>query len=174
MHVSSAFANCLVIDAEEKFYTEHIGTTSDELLAIKYELGNEKLDAMEEELLGKFPNTYCYTKSIAEEAVLTHGSTLPICVFRPGMSKYRVCHLIYCNETDFFYSKTVLGSCEDPIPGWVDNLYGPISIVYGCAIGVLRVIHASPKQKAAFIPVDYCANMIMACACETAKAFQKS
>ncbi|XP_061397478.1 fatty acyl-CoA reductase wat-like [Musca vetustissima] len=147
VHVSSAFANCVVTDAEEKFYTEHLGITSDKLLDLKDKLGKIAFDAMEKELVGKYPNTYCYTKSVAEEAVQKVGNSIPICIFRPGI---------------------ILATSEDPIPGWIDNLYGPNSIVYGCAYGVLRVMYARPNQNAAYVPVDYCANMMMACAWETA------
>ncbi|XP_005180105.1 fatty acyl-CoA reductase wat [Musca domestica] len=147
VHVSSAFANCVVIDAEEKFYTEHLGITSEKLLSLKERLGSQALDAMEKELVGQFPNTYCYTKSVAEEAVQKCGNSIPICIFRPGI---------------------ILAVSDEPIPGWVDNLYGPNSIVYGCAYGALRVMYARPDQNAAYVPVDYCANMMMACAWETA------
>lgn len=88
VHVSSAYANCLVFDSKECYYTEHLGITSDKLLNIKNVLGDDKLNEMETELLGKFPNTYTYTKSATEEAVLKYGSDLPMCIFRPGISEH--------------------------------------------------------------------------------------
>ncbi|XP_073817827.1 fatty acyl-CoA reductase wat-like [Musca autumnalis] len=152
VHVSSAFANCIITNAEEKFYSQHLGITSDELLNLKDKLSKEEFDAKEKELLGEFPNTYCFTKSVAEEAVQKCGNSLPICIFRPGI---------------------ILAVSEDPIPGWVDNLYGPNSIVYGCGYGVLRVMYARPNQNAAYVPVDYCANVMMACAWETATSIMQ-
>ena len=88
VHVSSAFANCLVFDSSEKYYTEYVGITCDKLLQIKNVLGNEMLDRMEGEIMGKFPNTYCLTKSVAEEAVLNKANDLPISIFRPGISRF--------------------------------------------------------------------------------------
>lgn len=88
VHVSSAFANCLVLNASEKYYTEYLDTTSDKLLQIKNVLGGEMLNRMEGEIMGKFPNTYCLTKSLAEEAVLTKANNLPMSIFRPGISMY--------------------------------------------------------------------------------------
>ncbi|XP_075148983.1 fatty acyl-CoA reductase wat-like [Haematobia irritans] len=153
VHVSSAFANCLVLDSEEKFYTEYLSVTSDKLLSLKEELEAEVFNRMESTLIGKFPNTYCFTKSLAEEVVLKHGSVvLPICIFR---------------------SPIIVGSCDEPVPGWVDNLYGPLSICYGCGLGVLRVINARSNLNAGFAPVDYCVNSMLASAWYTAKKFEE-
>lgn len=38
-------------------------------------------------LLRAWPNTYAYTKAIAEDTVRTVGKDLPIGVFRPSISK---------------------------------------------------------------------------------------
>ncbi|TMW39539.1 hypothetical protein DOY81_015381, partial [Sarcophaga bullata] len=126
VHVSSAFANCLVLNGSEKYYTEYLGTTSDKLLQIKNVLGNEMLDRMEGEIVGKFPNTYCLTKSVAEEAVLNKANNLPISIFRPGI---------------------ILPTCDEPLTGWIDNLYGPMSVLYACAYGVLRIMYGCPTNK---------------------------
>ncbi|XP_075162282.1 fatty acyl-CoA reductase wat-like [Haematobia irritans] len=153
VHVSSAFANCLVIDSEEKFYTEYLNVTSEQLLSLKEQLEAEKFNSMESELMGKFPNTYCFTKSVAEELVLKHGSgVLPICIYRAPI---------------------VISTCDEPVPGWVDNLYGPLSICYGCGLGVLRVVNARSNQTAEFAPADYCVNSMLASAWYTAKTFEE-
>lgn len=39
-------------------------------------------------LLGRWPNTYTYTKAIAEDVVRTQGQDIPFGVFRPSISKY--------------------------------------------------------------------------------------
>jgi hypothetical protein len=41
-------------------------------------------------LLGGWPNTYTYTKAIAEDTVSTFAGDLPVAVFRPSISKYQV------------------------------------------------------------------------------------
>jgi len=40
--------------------------------------------------LGGWPNTYTYTKAIAEDTVSTFAGDLPVAVFRPSISKYQV------------------------------------------------------------------------------------
>ncbi|KAL9893884.1 fatty acyl-CoA reductase wat-like isoform X1 [Glossina fuscipes] len=147
VHVSSAFANCLDFHIEETYYTDRLGITAEELLKIKGKVNDAALDSMHSKLVNKFPNTYCYTKSVAEEAVLKLGNTLPICIFRPGI---------------------IIPTSNEPVPGWIDNLYGPTSIIYGGALGVLRVIYCRASSNAGLVPVDYCVNMIMAGAWHTA------
>jgi hypothetical protein len=41
-------------------------------------------------LLAGWPNTYTYTKAIAEDTVRTLAGNLPVAVFRPSISKYQV------------------------------------------------------------------------------------
>ncbi len=36
-------------------------------------------------LIGKKPNTYTYTKQLAETLLLTEGADLPVCVVRPSI-----------------------------------------------------------------------------------------
>lgn len=39
-------------------------------------------------IIGKWPNSYAFTKAVAENAVNTYAKGLPVCVFRPAISKY--------------------------------------------------------------------------------------
>lgn len=39
-------------------------------------------------VLEDWPNTYCFTKAIAENLVLINGIHLPMSVFRPSISKF--------------------------------------------------------------------------------------
>lgn len=88
VHVSSAFANCLVFHIEETYYTNYLETTAEQIIELKLKLkDNNAFDRMQPELLKKYPNTYCYTKSLAEDAILRQGANLPCCIFRPGISK---------------------------------------------------------------------------------------
>lgn len=146
LHVSSAFANCNRPHIDEVFYSAGISGENACLLAEL--LSPEVLDKISSKLIGNFPNTYTYTKALAEEIILMNGKELPLCVFRPGI---------------------VIPTYKDPVPGWIDNLYGPTSILIGAATGVLRVLYARMTQNAAVVPVDYCANAILACSWHTAK-----
>jgi len=153
VYVSTAFSSCLQTHIEERVYAKEIGIGAEDACKVSGLLGKEVMNRISNELCHDFPNTYTYTKALAEEAVLTKGSGLPICIFRPGI---------------------VVPIHKEPIPGWVDNYYGPSGIIYGVGKGVLRVMYLNAKTNAILVPVDYCANLMLACAWNTAKTVQQS
>ena len=53
--------------------------------------------------MGKCPNTYTYTKALAEELLERECGTVPLAIVRPSI---------------------VTAALKEPIPGWVDNLNG--------------------------------------------------
>ncbi|KAH8310247.1 hypothetical protein KR044_000233, partial [Drosophila immigrans] len=148
VHVSTAYSNCVLKHIGESFYPNNLPCTFDKALELRQLLSSELLDKLTPALLGKYPNTYTFTKALAEQVVQREGADLPVCIFRPAM---------------------ILTAYKEPTPGWVDNLLGPISIFYGCGIGVLRVMLVEESGMSHIVPVDYSANMILSTAWQTAK-----
>lgn len=87
VHVSSAFANCTVFHVDEVYYKNELNITAGNMCKIADLLGPEKTNRMTSEWLDKSPNTYTFTKALAEEAVLSVGKELPVCIFRPGIGR---------------------------------------------------------------------------------------
>ncbi|KRK03475.1 uncharacterized protein Dyak_GE24582, isoform B [Drosophila yakuba] len=85
VHISTAYSNCVVHDIAERFYPEHLNCSSDKILAVGEMVSNQLLDAMEPSLVGSFPNTYTYTKALAEDVILREAGDLPLCIFRPAI-----------------------------------------------------------------------------------------
>lgn len=108
----------------------------------------EKLDIMTPTLLGDFPNTYTYSKQIAEEVIREYGRGLPICVFRPSI---------------------VMSTYKEPIAGWSNSIYGPTGVLIGAGTGVIRTIECNPNKVADLVPVDMTVNALIACAWTTAR-----
>lgn len=48
-----------------------------------------------------------------------------------------------------------------------------MSVLYGSAYGVLRVMYGNPNYQAGLVPVDFCANMMLALAWYTATAVKQ-
>lgn len=86
MHVSTAYSNCNRREIDEKFYEPPM--TGDDILQLVESLPENKLNAITDTLLGDFPNTYAFTKCIAEQVVLQYGKDLPVGVFRPAIGKF--------------------------------------------------------------------------------------
>ncbi|KAH8289032.1 hypothetical protein KR054_004442, partial [Drosophila jambulina] len=141
LHVSSAFSNCTVFHIEERFYPELLSLDSEKILTMSEIVGPKMIDSMSPVLLGSFPNTYTYSKALAEDVILRDAGDLPLSVFRPAI---------------------IIASHKEPVCGWIDNLYGPITLIYGIAHGVIRLVAFNKNGASSFVPVDYCANMALA------------
>ena len=63
-------------------------------------LDDKKLDSITQSLLGDFPNTYAYTKCIAEQVVQRYGKDLPTGIFRPAIGEQP--SLIFFNSLSTF------------------------------------------------------------------------
>ncbi|XP_072948530.1 fatty acyl-CoA reductase wat-like [Epargyreus clarus] len=149
-HVSTAFSNTHVKHIEEKIYEPPM--TAEALEAVA-ELDENLLEGILPTLLGKYPNTYCFTKAIAEQAVRKYGEGLPICIVRPSI---------------------VISTYEEPIRGWTDSVYGPTGLVVGIGTGVLRTMYMDLNKVADMVPVDLTVNAIIASAWHTAKNFKEN
>ncbi|XP_028039281.1 fatty acyl-CoA reductase wat-like [Bombyx mandarina] len=149
-HVSTAFSNTQVKHIEEKFYDSPMSV---ETLEAVSELDDELINSILPTLLGKRPNTYCFTKAVAEEAVRRYGEGLPICILRPSI---------------------VVSTYEEPVRGWTDSVYGPTGLVVGIGTGVLRTMYMDLEKVADMVPVDYTVNAILVSAWHTAKNFKEN
>lgn len=83
------------------------------------------------------PNTYTFTKHMAEQVCVDYKSdhNLPITIFRPSI---------------------VTASEVEPVPGWCDNMNGPMAILIGVATGVIHVSRAKRYNHLDVVPVDVC------------------
>lgn len=59
---------------------------------------------------------------------------------------------------------TVTPSLVEPVPGWVDNLNGPIGLMVGGAKGVIRSMLCNGKYRSEIVPVDIAINGLIAIA----------
>ncbi|XP_067204289.1 fatty acyl-CoA reductase wat-like [Linepithema humile] len=144
VYVSTAYANCPQNVIEEKFYDAPMD--SDKLLALM-ECTDDKLADITPQFLEKRPNTYTFTKAMAEDVIRKQAGDLPIGIFRPAI---------------------IISTYREPIRGWIDNLYGPTGIILGASIGLLRSVHCDGSMSTNVIPADLVINTLIACACDAA------
>ncbi|KAH8332130.1 hypothetical protein KR074_009092, partial [Drosophila pseudoananassae] len=146
LHVSTAYSNSVLFRIEEKFYPELLTCGSEKVLALSELVSDQVLDGMEPALRGVFPNTYTYTKALAEDVILKEAGSLPVSIFRPSF---------------------ILPTYKEPLVGWIDNLYASIGMMYGIAFGVLRVSSFNKNALSNMVPVDYAANVALASSWKT-------
>ncbi|XP_014210800.1 fatty acyl-CoA reductase wat-like [Copidosoma floridanum] len=145
VHVSTAYANCISREIGEKFYDYPI--KNKELLSLVNCLPEETVNEISPRIISPWPNTYAFTKAIAEDLIRSRNKSLPIGIFRPGI---------------------VISTANEPMPGWIDNFYGPTGIAAGVATGLLRTMHCDPKKNANIVPVDLTVNALIASAWDIA------
>ncbi|KAK9738277.1 Male sterility protein [Popillia japonica] len=137
VHVSTAYCHLSEKVLYEKAYPAH----ADPHYVIKtVEHMDEKVvDTITPALLGTMPNTYAFTKNLGEALCVELMEKLPIIVTRPSV---------------------VVPIWKEPIPGWTDNINGPMGLLIGAGKGVLRTMYCNEQAYADFVPVDVCANAL--------------
>ncbi|XP_062531401.1 fatty acyl-CoA reductase wat isoform X3 [Bombyx mori] len=156
VHVSTAFFNAtkskINHTIEEKFYESPV--PPEVMIQLAETVEECRLNAITADLIRDWPNTYCFTKAIAEDVVRTMGKDLPVAIVRPPI---------------------VICTLNEPTPGWVDisSVFGPSGILLGIGLGVTHVVLIG-DITIALAPVDYVNNTVLATAWETDKRFKNN
>ena len=137
IHTSTAFCNVEHEVMEEKVYD--FPHRPEDLIRCAEWMSEEAMAEAQKEVLGLHPNTYTYTKRLAEILVRDeyNKGSLPVCIVRPSI---------------------VCPSYVEPIPGWVDSLNGPPGILIAGGKGALRCLMLNTKSNFEAIPVDAAIN----------------
>lgn len=151
IHVSSAYANCPEKHIEERFYS--VPLQCDAAIQMVELFQEDVLNFVTPILLKDWPNTYTFTKAIAEDAVREFGKGLPVAVVRPSI---------------------VISTAREPFSGWVNNVYGPTGVVVGAGMGILRTMHCNPDMIADLVPADMAINVIIATAWDVATSHRSN
>lgn len=56
----------------------------------------------------------------------------------------------------------VISTYREPIPGWIDNMYGPIGITVGAALGLIRSAYCDGSIEMEIAPGDLTINGLIA------------
>ncbi|EEB15404.1 conserved hypothetical protein [Pediculus humanus corporis] len=103
------------------------------LIKLAENMDAHTLDIYAPKILGQFPNTYTFTKALAEQVCLSFKDEIPIIIFRPSI---------------------VIASITEPLPGWIDNFNGPVGLLVASGKGIIRTIYGNPECSSDYIPVD--------------------
>ncbi|XP_013401149.1 fatty acyl-CoA reductase 1-like [Lingula anatina] len=144
LHVSTAYANCDRHFIEEVVYPPPCDPNK--LIEAAEWMTDEMLNKITPQLIGDKPNTYTYTKQLAEHILVTEAKDLPLAIVRPSI---------------------VGAAWREPVSGWIDNLNGPGGLYVAAGKGLLKISKGDPNAVADIIPVDLCVNMIIAAAWHT-------
>jgi len=143
VHVSTAYvaANRPNEEIQEKIYPHRWNPY--EVMEMVSKMTLEEADAKTASMIEPYPNTYSWTKSLAEHIIEKERGNLPICLVRPSI---------------------VTASLQEPVPGWIDVLLGPTGLFVAVGVGAFRVMRGTSKNVVDFIPCDLVVNGIIASA----------
>ncbi|XP_061678517.1 fatty acyl-CoA reductase 1 isoform X2 [Syngnathoides biaculeatus] len=141
IHVSTAYANCDRQLIEEMVYPPPVEYVK--LIDALDWMDDELVSALTPKLIAQRPNTYTFTKALAEYLVKQEAGDLNVAIVRPSI---------------------VGASWKEPFPGWIDNFNGPSGIFIAAGKGILRTMRASNDAVADLVPVDVVINATLAAA----------
>lgn len=96
-------------------------------------LNLEELISRTPEILGKFPNTYTYTKSLCERLIKKKKGDLPVCIVRPSI---------------------INTSYLEPFPGWIDSIAAAAALYMLVGLGVVHEVKGNRRVISDTVPVD--------------------
>ncbi|XP_055899843.1 fatty acyl-CoA reductase 1-like [Biomphalaria glabrata] len=151
VHVSTAYANCDRPYIEEQVYPPPV--EPQKIIDVLEWMDDDMLELFTPKLMGDKPNTYTYTKQLAEHVLITEGAGLPLAIIRPSI---------------------VGAAWKEPFPGWIDNYNGPSGIYIAAGRGILRSMKGESSAIADIVPVDIPVNIMITVAWYTAVARPKT
>ncbi|KAM4523646.1 fatty acyl-CoA reductase 1 [Fundulus diaphanus] len=145
IHISTAYANCNRKYIDEIIYPPPVEPKK--LIESLEWMDEDIVQEITPRLIGDRPNTYTYTKALAENVVQQVQDKLNICIIRPSI---------------------VGASWQEPFPGWIDNFNGASGVFIAAGKGILRTMRANNEAVADLIPVDMVINLTLAAGWYTA------
>lgn len=138
VHVSTAYANCDRHHISEVVYNPPV--QPDKIIEAVDWIEEDLVKLLTPKVIRLRPNTYTYTKAIAESLIMQECKDLPTTIVRPSI---------------------VGASWREPFPGWIDNFNGPTALFAAIGKGILRTMIGEFNCTADIIPVDIPVNMMI-------------
>ncbi|XP_066593573.1 putative fatty acyl-CoA reductase CG5065 [Prorops nasuta] len=145
IHVSTAYCNCDRKDVAEEIYP--VMQDPEDVIAWTKLMDDKIIEDLTPKLIAGRPNTYTFTKALAERMLQRESGSLPVAIVRPSI---------------------VLSSLKEPVAGWVDNWNGPTGIIAAAGKGFFRTMLCHENKTADLVPVDIVINLMICAAWRTA------
>ncbi|XP_050331154.1 fatty acyl-CoA reductase wat [Bactrocera neohumeralis] len=132
MHVSTFYSNPYLKLVEPKLYDSPLDWRMC-LKLLQDDSKRDTLDYLTKKLTVGFPNTYTFTKNLAESVVNDFRERLPVAIYRPSI---------------------VLHALSDPIPGYPPTLMGAMGLFVLVGAGILKTVFLSFSTRFDITPQD--------------------
>ncbi|CRK98511.1 CLUMA_CG011867, isoform A [Clunio marinus] len=148
VHVSTAYIEPRNLYVEEKVYPIHANWRT--YINYAENVEEEILNFLTPKLTKFAPNTYTFTKHLAEHVCIDYMKeyNLPVIIYRPSI---------------------VTASEVEPVPGYLDNLNGPVGLIIAAQLGLYHVSVGNVSFELNMIPVDICVKGMIVASVKNAK-----
>lgn len=136
IQISTAYVN----SDKEGWIEEKIYTINKDPRVILNELQSIPVTEIEQRtafILGKYPNTYTFTKNLTEQILKTEIGAIPVCIVRPTI---------------------IGGAWKEPFPGWVDSISAAGAFYLSGGLGLMKITIINKYNIGDQIPVDIVSN----------------
>ncbi|XP_050598495.1 putative fatty acyl-CoA reductase CG5065 isoform X1 [Bombus affinis] len=138
VHVSTAFSNANLHEIEEKVYTTSLKPS--EVIDMCDKFDETSINQIEKKILKTYPNTYTFSKNLAEQIVASKCKDLPVAIVRPSV---------------------IGASLEEPCPGWIQNISAVTGTFLLIGKGCATAIRGRRDARLDVVPVDFVVDMII-------------
>ncbi|XP_050598487.1 putative fatty acyl-CoA reductase CG5065 isoform X1 [Bombus affinis] len=138
VHVSTAFSNANLHEIGEKIYTTSLKPS--EVIDMCDKFDKTSINEIEKKILKTFPNTYTFSKNLAEQIVASKCKDMPVAIVRPSI---------------------IGASLEEPCPGWIENISALTGMALLVSKGCVTVILGSKDARLDVVPVDFVVDAII-------------
>ncbi|XP_050598496.1 putative fatty acyl-CoA reductase CG5065 isoform X2 [Bombus affinis] len=138
VHVSTAFSNANLHEIEEKVYTTSLKPS--EVIDMCDKFDETSINQIEKKILKTYPNTYTFSKNLAEQIVASKCKDLPVAIVRPSV---------------------IGASLEEPCPGWIQNISAVTGSFLLIGRGCATAIRGRRDARLDLVPVDFVVDTIL-------------
>ncbi|XP_060831013.1 fatty acyl-CoA reductase 1-like isoform X2 [Bombus pascuorum] len=138
VHVSTAYSNANLDEIEEKVYTT--SSKPSEVIEMCDKFDKTSINQIEKGILKTYPNTYTFSKNLAEQIVANKCKDLPVAIVRPSI---------------------IGASMEEPCPGWLENISALTGTILLLGKGCATATRGRRDARLDLVPVDFVVDTII-------------
>ncbi|XP_046383071.1 fatty acyl-CoA reductase wat-like [Ischnura elegans] len=145
VYVSTAYSNCNLSKVDETIYDAAVPAQG--VLQCARWMSEKQMEALAPQVMQSWPNSYTFSKFLAENLLKAESGDLPVAIFRPTI---------------------VVNAVKEPVPGWTNSMNGPAGVTLGSAMGLVRTLQCDQDLVVDIVPVDWVVNAAITTAWDVA------
>lgn len=121
----------------------------DQIVANILRMNPKYIQENQKQIIGKWPNTYTFSKCLAEQAIAKRSRDMKITIVRPSI---------------------VISTAFEPILGWTETISAMGGLTFATMLGLINYLFCDDDLILDIIPVDLVSNLIIASTAFTSQA----